>query len=294
MDAEASPSQVMDAEASASQVTDAEAAQCEVKTGALLCTRTGDIERWVLNSPATRNALTEASVEALLDACQAASSDAGLRFIVLTGSGGSFCAGASLGGFSMLIGQPLAQGEVDPLLAMSQRFGDLLHALTALPQILIAAVDGPAMGGGLGLVCCADFCVATQRSAFAAPEVTLGLVPAQIAPFVWRRLGDRLARQFMLQGQKLNAAQAHALGLVDQCVEGDEAELFKATDTLVHGLKSSAPQAVAATKKLMSPFTAAPDIRAAAAAAFATSLRGSEAPEGINAFARKRAARWAA
>ena len=261
---------------------------------ALLRQRTGHTERWVLNSPSTRNSLTDASVEALLDACKAASNDTSLRFIVLTGSGGSFCAGGSLGGFSKLIGQPLAEGEVDPLLAMNQRFGDLLHALTALPQILIAAVDGPAMGGGLGLVCCADFCVATQRSTFAAPEVTLGLVPAQIAPFVWRRLGDRLARQFLLQGQKLMAVQAEALGLVDQCVDGGEVDLQAATDALIQSLKSSAPQAVAATKKLLASFTTAPDIRPAAASAFATALRGSEAPEGINAFAQKRAVRWAA
>ena len=261
---------------------------------ALLRQCTGHTERWVLNSPATRNSLTAASVGALLDACQAASSDTSLRFIVLTGSDGSFCAGGSLGDFSKLIGQPLAEGEVDPLLAMNQRFGDLLHALTALPQILIAAVDGPAMGGGLGLVCCAEFCVATQRSTFAAPEVTLGLVPAQIAPFAWRRLGDRTARQFMLQGQKLTAVQAKDLGLVDECVDGGEVELLAATAALIQSLKSSAPQAVAATKKLWASFTAAPDIRAAAACAFATSLRGSEAPEGINAFAEKRAPTWAA
>ena len=261
---------------------------------ALLRERAGSTERWVLNSPATRNSLTDACVEALLEACEVASKDTDLRFIVLTGSGGSFCAGGSLGGFSKLIGQPLAEGEVDPLLAMNQRFGDLLHALTALPQILIAAVDGPAMGGGLGLVCCADFCVATQRSTFAAPEVTLGLVPAQIAPFVWRRIGDRAALQFMLQGQKLMAVQAKDLGLVDQCVDGSEVELLAATDALTQSLKSSAPEAVGATKKLLASFTAAPDIRAAAASAFATSLRGSEAPEGINAFAQKRAVRWAA
>jgi isohexenylglutaconyl-CoA hydratase len=263
-------------------------------TDALLKQRTGHVERWVLNRPATRNSLTDAAVDALLAACHAASSDASLRFVVLTGSGGSFCAGGSLGSFSKLIGQALADGETDPLLAMNHRFGDLLHALTSLPQVLIAAVDGPAMGGGLGLVCCADFCVATQASTFAAPEVTLGLVPAQIAPFVWRRLGDRAARQLMLQAQKLNAAQAHVLGLVDHCVDGGEVELFEATDALIHSLKSAAPQAVAATKKLISSSNNAPDIRAAAAQAFASSLRGSEAPEGIQAFAQKRAPRWAA
>ena len=260
--------------------------------------RTGHTERWVLNSPTTRNALTDATVEAMLDACEAACTDAELRFIVLTGSGGSFCAGGSLGDFSRLIGQALAAGEVDPLIALNQRFGDLLHALSALPQIFIVAVNGPAMGGGLGLVCCADFCVATQRSTFAAPEVTLGLVPAQIAPFVWRRLGDRTARQFMLRGHKLTAEQARELGLVDHCIEGDEAALNLTTEALIQTLKSSAPQAVAATKKLMLSFTAAPDVRIAAAASFAASfaasLRAAEAPEGLLALAQKRAPGWAA
>ncbi len=263
-------------------------------TDVLLRLRAGHTERWVLNSPATRNSLTDATVDALLTACQGAFIDDSLRFVVLTGSGGSFCAGGSLGGFNKLIGQALVHGEIDPLLAMNQRFGDLLHALTALPQILIAEVDGPAMGGGLGLVCCADFCVATQAATFAAPEVTLGLVPAQIAPFVWRRLGDRAARQFLLQAQKVNAAQALDVGLIDQCVSGGEAELLIATDAILHTLKSAAPQAVAATKKLMSSFDGVPDIRAAAAQAFASSLRGVEASEGIAAFAQKRAPRWAA
>lgn len=259
----------------------------------LLRLRTGTTESWVLNSPATRNSLTDATVDALMDACQAASNDTSLRFIVLTGSSGSFCAGGSLGGFRKLIGQALANGETDPLLAMNQRFGDLLHALAALPQILIAAVDGSAMGGGLGLVCCADFCVATQASTFAAPEVTLGLVPAQIAPFLWRRLGVRAAKQLMLQGQRVSAPEAHSLGLVDEVVSGD-AQLTAYTNAFIQRLTSAAPQAVAATKKLMASFGTAPDIRAAAAQAFATSLRGGEAPEGIQAFAQKRAPRWAA
>ena len=255
--------------------------------------RTGHTERWVLNSPATRNALTDATVEAMLHACEAACTDAELRFIVLTGSGGSFCAGGSLGDFGRLIGRPLAVGETDPLMALNQRFGDLLHALSALPQVLIAAVNGPAMGGGLGLVCCADFCVATERSTFAAPEVSLGLVPAQIAPFVWRRLGDRVARQLMLRGHKLNAGQAREVGLIDDCTEGDEVALNLAIEALIQTLKNSAPQAVAATKKLMSSFATAPDVRGVAAASFATSLRGVEAPEGLLALTQKRAPRWA-
>ena len=262
-------------------------------SNALLRHRAGTTERWVLNSPATRNALDAATVEALLHACTEASRDNELRCVVLTGSGGSFCAGGSLGGFGSLIGQPLAAGEVDPLLAMNQRFGDLLHALCALPQLLIAAVDGPAMGGGFGLACCADVCLATARASFATPEVTLGIVPAQIAPFVWRRLGDRLARQCLLQGLTLDAPRALAMGLVDEVVDGDDAALQAAVDAVLGRLKKPAPQAVAATKRLLARVSPPADLREAAAIAFAASLRSTEAPEGLAAFAQKRSARWA-
>ena len=127
----------------------------------LLIDRQGAVETWTLNDPASRNALNDAMVDSLLQACLRAGQDASLRIVVLTGAGGAFCAGGSLGSFAKLIGQPLQAGETDPLLAMNRSFGDLLHALSTLPQLLVCRVDGAAMGGGLGLVCCADHVVAT-------------------------------------------------------------------------------------------------------------------------------------
>ena len=255
----------------------------------LLRERHGATERWTLNDPASRNALTDEIVEALHAACADASADASLRFVVLGGAGGSFCAGGSLGGFAKLIGQPLPPGDTDPLIALNARFGDLLHALCALPQLLIAAVDGPAMGGGFGLACCADFCLATERSSFATPEVTLGIVPAQIAPFVWRRLGDRAARQCMLRGRTFNAVEAQRLGLVDEVAD----ELAAATDAVLASLAAAAPAAVAATKRLLNRLDPQ-DLRLPAAQAFSASLRGPEALEGIAAFRDKRKPGWAA
>ena len=128
----------------------------------LLIERQGAVETWTMNDPATRNALSDAVVDGLLQACARAAQDATLRIVVLTGAGGAFCAGGSLGGFASLIGQPLQDGQTDPLLAMNRGFGDLLHALSALPQLLVCRVDGAAMGGGFGLVCCADHVVATD------------------------------------------------------------------------------------------------------------------------------------
>lgn len=257
----------------------------------LLRERSGHTERWTMSNPSNRNALDDAVVDALLKACADASTDLSLRFIVLGGAGKAFCAGGNLGGMASSLGKPCAAGEADPLVAMNQRFGDLLHALAALPQLLIAAVDGPAFAGGLGLVCCADFVLATPAASFAAPEVTLGIAPAQIAPFVWKRLGHRGARQVLLQARRFDALQAEALGLVDEIAD----DLVTATELFIQSLTVCAPRAIASTKRLLHELEshAVQDLRPQAARAFAASLRGTEAPEGIAAFAQKRLASWA-
>jgi isohexenylglutaconyl-CoA hydratase len=255
-------------------------------------TRTGEVEHWTLDDPATRNALTDGLVTALRQACERAVSDSSLRFVVLQGSGGAFCAGGSLAGFSDAIGRPLPVGQDDPLLAVNAAFGALLADLCALPQMLLVAVDGPAMGGGLGLVCCADFVLAAPTAVFAAPEVTLGVVPAQIAGFVHRRLGDHAARRLLLSGEKLTADQALALGLADELAQ----ELPVAAARRISLLRRAAPGAVAHTKSLLCMLNqpSAHDLPAQAAIKFVANLRSPEAAEGLAAFAGKRRPRWAA
>ena len=261
-------------------------------TGKLQITRTGETEYWTLNEPATRNALTDEVVGALRQACERTAADHTLRFVVLQGSGGSFCAGGSLGGFAQSIGQALPDGQADPLIAMNAGFGKLLEALCALPQMLLVAVEGPAMGGGLGLVCCADFVLARPTAVFAAPEVTLGVVPAQIAVVVHRRLGDRVARRLLLSGEKLSADQALALGLADEVV-GD---LQAAVTQRLSALRRAAPGAVAHTKALLCMLNKPPahDLPTQAAIKFVANLRSPEAAEGLAAFAGKRKPGWAA
>jgi len=261
-------------------------------TGKLLITRSGEVEHWTLHDPATRNALTGELVDALRQACERVAADSDLRFVVLQGSGGAFCAGGSLGGFAASIGQALPAGQVDPLIGMNAGFAALLNSLCALPQVLLVAVDGPAMGGGLGLVCCGDFVLAAPSAVFATPEVTLGVVPAQIAPFVHRRLGDRRARQLLLSGEKLSAEQALVLGLVDEVA----AELQAAVSRRISVLRRAAPGAVAHTKALLSMLNQAQaaDFPEQAAIRFAANLRSPEAAEGLAAFAQKRKPGWAA
>jgi isohexenylglutaconyl-CoA hydratase len=259
-------------------------------SNALLIERQGAVETWTLNDPATRNALSAEMVEGLLQACARAAHDHSLRTVVLTGASGAFCAGGSLGGFASLIGQPLQAGQTDPLLAMNRSFGDLLHALSALPQLLVCRVDGAAMGGGFGLVCCADHVVATARSVLGTPEVTLGLPPAQIAPFVWLRLGESVAHQCLLQGLSYTAAQALQVGLVHEVIDEESNAAWEKT---LSRLMRAAPGAVASTKQLMRQLRGpVPDVRDAAAQAFAQGLRSAEAAQGLAAFARKQPAPW--
>ena len=256
----------------------------------LLIERQGAVETWTMNDPATRNALSDAVVDGLLQACARAAQDASLRIVVLTGAGGAFCAGGSLGGFASLIGQPLQEGQTDPLLAMNRGFGDLLHALCDLPQLLVCRVDGAAMGGGFGLVCCADHVVATARSVLGTPEVTLGLPPAQIAPFVWQRLGESAARQCLLQGLSYTAAQAMQVGLVNEVIDEENDAAWGKTLTR---LMRAAPGAVASTKQLLRSLQGpVPDLRNAAAQSFAHCLRSTEAAQGLAAFARKQPSPW--
>ncbi|MDZ7866180.1 enoyl-CoA hydratase-related protein [Acidovorax sp.] len=135
-------------------------------------------------------------VDALLGACTRAQSDGALRGVVLRGAGGHFCAGGSLGGFAKAIGQPLDAGVPDPLVPLNRRFGALLQALCGLPQWLVVAAEGAAMGGGLGLACCGDLVLADADAQFGAPEVTLGLAArADCAVLVGRGLGDAAARR---------------------------------------------------------------------------------------------------
>ena len=253
----------------------------------------GCVETWTLNDPASRNALSEAMVDALLAACERAAADADLRGVVLRGAGGHFCAGGSLGGFAKTIGQPLAAGASDPLVPLNRRFGTLLQALCALPQWFIVAVEGAAMGGGFGLVCCADHVLAHTSAQFATPEVTLGIVPAQIAPFVVRRLGPSAARRCLLTGERWDAAAAQRLGLVDDLVEGD---MNAALQVAIARHAAAAPQAVASTKRLLlaQPETPLPALLDEAAISFAQALRGPEAPQGLAAFAARKAPPWSA
>jgi isohexenylglutaconyl-CoA hydratase len=245
-----------------------------------------------LDDAATRNALSPEMVEELKAAFAAAAADATLRAVVLRGANGVFCAGGSMGSFQERLESGEARGGADPIAAHNRSFGYFLSALARLPKVLVAAVEGAAMGGGFGLACAADIVLARKNAKFALSETTLGLVPAQIAPFVVARIGQARARRLALSGERIDAIEAARIGLVD-FVADDAAAMEARLLAVLQGVARCAPGANAATKALLQECAEVEfgPVLDRAAQAFARQMR-SEGAEGVAAFRDKRDAAW--
>jgi isohexenylglutaconyl-CoA hydratase len=269
-------------------MTDANAASSDV----LLVERNAGFWFARLNRPEKRNALSDALVVGLSALFDRVAADLEARALVLSGAGGHFCAGADFGRFLELMQTPVGHAE-DPIAQSNRQFGALLERLAALPVATIAVVTGSAMGGGCGLASACDRVIAAEDATFAMPEVTLGVAPAQIAPFVVRRAGALRARWLMLTGARLKAPAARDAGLADVVVPA--AGLRAALEAELGLLALAEPAALRATKRIVtrtleSPLAASLD---AAALEFAGLLRHGAAREGIAATVGRRAPAWA-
>ena len=251
----------------------------------------------LLNRPASRNALNLKMIEELEKVFQSIAEDLNIRCLVLRGKGGHFCAGGDVKEMAIARNQPFLESNSlsDPVARLNRRFGDVISALRQAPQTVIVLVQGAAMGGGFGLVCAADFVLADHSASFRLPETTLGLPPAQIAPFLVERLGLIVAKQCALSGARLSAEEAHRKGLVDRLCE-NEAELKSELDELLCSIQRCAPAASRATKSLLLSVAdnklSASENLDRGAILFAEATRSKEGMEGIMAFMQKRPPSW--
>jgi len=256
--------------------------------------REGPVLHLSLNRPEVRNAMSLQMVQelhaVLAQSEKLSEPPGGVRVIVLRGNGGHFCAGADLKDMA----QARAKLADDPqaLAKTNAAFGELCVAFARSPLVIVAVPEGSVMGGGLGLVCVADVAVAATSAVFRLPETSLGLVPAQIAPFLVERLGYAEAKRLAVTGGRLDAQQALDLRLVHQ-VHATGA-LDKAVEALLAELLQCAPGAVASTKALMARarFQPAAELVQDAASAFSEAALGPEGSEGTLAFLQKRKAAW--
>jgi isohexenylglutaconyl-CoA hydratase len=257
----------------------------------VLATRAGDVVTLTLNQPATRNAMSLRMVAELRAALAAAEAERA-RVIVLRGAGGHFCSGGDLRDMAAARMQPLGDGP-DPLVAVSAAFGELCAAYARTALATVAILEGAVMGGGFGLACVVDLAVATDTVNFRLPEVTRGVVPAQIAPFLVERLGYSQAKRLAITGASLDGQAALAVGLVHQVTRSEGLEAALAA--IIADLLTAAPNAVAATKALMAQArrASADQLVEQAAQVFAAAARSAEGAEGMTAFMQKRKPAWA-
>jgi methylglutaconyl-CoA hydratase len=201
----------------------------------------GLIATLTLNRPEARNAL---SIDLLASLHHRVDELAGRRdvtVVVLTGAGKSFCAGMDL---------KAVLGNHDLALSLLSSLGELTLKLRALPQVLVARVNGAAIGGGCGLTTVCDFAVTHADSVMGFPEVDLGVCPAVVAPWLVRRLGAGKARAVLLQGGTMSGQQAFELGMVTRSVPTREG-LDEAVGELTARLSQGGADALRATKGLL-------------------------------------------
>lgn len=251
----------------------------------------GGVRTLTLNRPQRRNALNIAMVQALESAILNAQAD-GVRALVLRGAGGHFCSGGDIIEMGAALSQQPVDGR-DGLQELNAVFGGLSLALAQCDCVTVSVLQGTVMGGGVGLACATDLTIADESVKFSLPETRLGLVPAQIAPFLVARIGGAQTLALATAGAWLGGVEALRIGLIHQlsAPESLDAIVAKALERILRG----APRAIATTKHLLR--TLSPQVRPeqiqAAAAVFAQAARSPEAIEGTTAFLQKRAPAWA-
>jgi methylglutaconyl-CoA hydratase len=245
------------------------------------------VARVTINRPEASNAFNDALMIELTDAFRTLGADPAIRVIVLTGAGKNFCAGGDIAWMKGTAAASRAER-----MAGSRLVADLLWAVNDCPRPVIARVNGAAFGGGVGLACAADVTVAARSAKFALSEVRIGLIPANIAPFVVRRLGEANARRFGLSGRVFSAAEAAGVGLVHHLAADDD--LDGAVEAEIAHFLQAAPEAIARTKALFAYVAHHDDeaIKAYTPAALADAWETESGREGIATFLEKRAPSW--
>lgn len=246
------------------------------------------VARLTLNRPETHNAMNARMLDEIPEAVSRIADDDRVRVVVLSGAGATFCAGGDLRWMADSLHLP-----PEKRLAESRRIAILLGALDGLDRPVIGRINGPAFGGGVGLMAVCDVVIAVADARFALTEVRLGLLPANIGPYVITRLGAANARHICLNARPFDAEEGRRLGLISQVVAPDALDEAVAREIAL--VLKCGPRAVAATKALIAHIDrhGAAESIDYAMAQLAEIWDGAESAEGIAAFLEKRKPSWA-
>ena len=210
----------------------------------LLAVNRQGVATLTLNKPKVHNAFDAALVARLTDMLFEIKSRKDIRVLVLTGAGRSFSAGADVGWM-----RSMASCSEEENLDDALHLADLMSLLNSLPLPTVARINGPAFGGGVGLVACCDIAIASNEARFALSEVRLGLVPAVISPYVVAASGERNSRRLFLTGESMNAKLARRVGLVHEVAKPNK--LDAALEHQLDMLLAGGPNALRESKELI-------------------------------------------
>jgi enoyl-CoA hydratase len=220
------------------------------------------VSQITMNRPDKLNAMTSEMVEMLHEALSAVGRDRDVRVVILTGAGRGFCAGLDLGGYGEAPGYQW-NGSVERGFAVQKHIASLIPRLRSLPQPVIAAVNGPASGGGFALVLGSDIRIATTTARFNAAFIRIGLSACDIGTswLLPRLIGAARAQELMLTGRLFDAEEALRIGLVTEVVPHEA--LLEAALTKAEEIKLNTPLGVALTKEGMWSALEIPGMQAA-------------------------------
>lgn len=250
--------------------------------------RDGHVATVWMNRPDVRNAFNEQSIAELAHVFRALERERAVRAIVLAARGPAFCAGADLNWMQRMAGYSEQENRAD-----AQALADMLQAIYRCSKPTVARVQGDCYAGGMGLVAACDIAVAAEGVEFCLSEVRLGLIPATIAPYVIRALGERAAHRYFLTAERFAAADAARIGFVHEVAPA--ADIDTVVARLAHHLAAGSPYALGECKRLLHE-VAGETIDAALVADTARRIGeirvSPQGREGILAFLEKRKPSW--
>jgi len=254
---------------------------------ATILQHTGDVSRLILNRPEQRNALNDRMMDEMMEAlAEVEARDS--RVLLITGSGSAFCAGADLNWMAAMKDAGYEENRQD-----ANRLARLFRAVRTAKPVTMAVVNGPAIGGAVGLVAACDIAVAVETAVFSFGEVRLGIVPAVIGPYIVEKTGASAARYFMLTGERFNGKRAREIGLVHR-LASDPAALTALADDIVAELQAGGLNAQHQIKALSDRISPPPDpeLESYTVDLIAHARVSAEGQEGIRAFLEKRKPQW--
>ncbi|QXO16054.1 MULTISPECIES: enoyl-CoA hydratase-related protein [Vibrio] len=243
-----------------------------------------------LNRIDKSNAFDDQMIALLLHHLNDLAKDTKVRLLVLKANGRHFSAGADLNWMRAMATKSHSDNHSD-----AAQLALLMQTLDTFPHPTIAAVQGCAFGGALGIICCCDIALASAGARFCLSEVKLGLIPATIAPYVCRTLGQRQARRYMLTAEPFDAASALQMGLIHQQVSDQPQDLSLAVQQLCEQILLNSPAALTQAKALCQRCADSPldqKLIAYTSQLIADIRVSPQGQEGLSAFFAKRAPNW--